>query len=417
MMKQFFDDMTAKMEAGLLEKNTARQKFNLEVTRLGQRLYSGNQRLALCGVCAPFDLLNAMGINSCFVEFWGGVLATAGIANEFMEEAEHVGFQAESCGWHRAVLGAATKGMMPAPDIMIATSSPCTGGVAAVENLAQKFGCPLFVLTIPPDDSERSVRYLADQFRSMVDFITTHTGETLDGGKLKDAMNKTNQAREIALEVYSLAQSIPSPVKGRDLVSVGLTMPLFLGTETAIEIAQAYKNEFTARIERGISGVPGERLRLIWLQEAILFKNPLIKMLEKDYQATVVVEELNDIYWEPIDPGDPFMGLARRTIAFPFNGAVERRIKHIKKLVQAYRIDGAINPCHWGCRQGTGSRGLIAEALKGLNIPVINLEVDCADSRNFAEGQLRTRLEAFMEVLGSISSERPVEIGGQACTI
>src|SRR4030067_949103 len=91
MMKQFFDDMTAKMEAGLLEKNTAREKFNLEVTRLGQRLYSGNQRLALCGVCAPFDLLNAMGINSCFVEFWGGVLATAGIANEFMEAAERFG--------------------------------------------------------------------------------------------------------------------------------------------------------------------------------------------------------------------------------------------------------------------------------------------------------------------------------------
>jgi benzoyl-CoA reductase/2-hydroxyglutaryl-CoA dehydratase subunit BcrC/BadD/HgdB len=30
---------------------------------------------------------------------------------------------------------------------------------------------------------------------------------------------------------------------------------------------------------------------------------------------------------------------------------------------------------------------------------VVNLEVDCVDTRNFAEGQLRTRLEAFMEML------------------
>jgi benzoyl-CoA reductase/2-hydroxyglutaryl-CoA dehydratase subunit BcrC/BadD/HgdB len=139
----------------------------------------------------------------------------------------------------------------------------------------------------------------------------------------------------------------------------------------------------------------------MWLQESIQFRHPLIKMLEGSYQAAVVVDELNDVYWEPIDANDPYVGLARRTIAFPFNGRVERRLKQIKKLVEEYKIDGAINPCHWGCRQGTGSRGLVNAALKELDIPVINLEVDCADSRNFAEGQLKTRLEAFMELLGS----------------
>jgi benzoyl-CoA reductase/2-hydroxyglutaryl-CoA dehydratase subunit BcrC/BadD/HgdB len=32
---------------------------------------------------------------------------------------------------------------------------------------------------------------------------------------------------------------------------------------------------------------------------------------------------------------------------------------------------------------------------------VLNLEVDCIDPRPFAEGQLRTRLEAFAEMLES----------------
>jgi len=50
----------------------------------------------------------------------------------------------------------AAKSMMPVPDVMIATSSPCTGGVAAVEALARKFDCPLFILTIPPDDSKET---------------------------------------------------------------------------------------------------------------------------------------------------------------------------------------------------------------------------------------------------------------------
>jgi benzoyl-CoA reductase/2-hydroxyglutaryl-CoA dehydratase subunit BcrC/BadD/HgdB len=70
-------------------------------------------------------------------------------------------------------------------------------------------------------------------------------------------------------------------------------------------------------------------------------------------------------------------------------------------LARAYKLDGAINPCHWGCRQGTGARGLISDGLKEINVPVLNLEVDCVDTRNFAEGQLRTRIEAFMEMLES----------------
>jgi benzoyl-CoA reductase/2-hydroxyglutaryl-CoA dehydratase subunit BcrC/BadD/HgdB len=401
MMKELFDDTVSNLEARLRDNYTARGKYNLEVTRLGQRLYSDTHRVALCGVCAPFDLLNAMGINSCFVEFWSALLVAAGSAGPLLEEAEHLGFPAESCGWHRAAIGAAAQGMMPVPDVVIATSNPCAGGVAAIEHLARTFDCPLYVLTIPPDDSERSVHYLADQLRSMVDFVTAHTGEALDEDRLRDAMNKTNEAREAAIEVYHLAQRVPSPVKGMDLRSFGLVMPLFFGTETALEILQAYRDEFTARLEQGTGGVPEERFRLMWLQEFIQFKHPLIKMLEQDYQAAIVGEELNSVYWDPIDVDDPYVGLAQRAITFPFNGPVERRLKHIQKFVQAYKIDGAINPCHWGCRQGTGARGIISEALKELDVPVINLEVDCADSRNFSEGQLRTRLEAFMELLGS----------------
>jgi benzoyl-CoA reductase/2-hydroxyglutaryl-CoA dehydratase subunit BcrC/BadD/HgdB len=34
-----------------------------------------------------------------------------------------------------------------------------------------------------------------------------------------------------------------------------------------------------------------------------------------------------------------------------------------------------------------------------VNVPVIHLDVDCVDERNFSEGQLLTRLEAFMEML------------------
>jgi benzoyl-CoA reductase/2-hydroxyglutaryl-CoA dehydratase subunit BcrC/BadD/HgdB len=64
-------------------------------------------------------------------------------------------------------------------------------------------------------------------------------------------------------------------------------------------------------------------------------------------------------------------------------------------------VDGAINPTQWGCRQGSGARGLISDALRSDGVPVLNLEVDCVDPRSFAEGQLKTRLEAFVEMLSN----------------
>jgi benzoyl-CoA reductase/2-hydroxyglutaryl-CoA dehydratase subunit BcrC/BadD/HgdB len=270
-----------------------------------------------------------------------------------------------------------------------------------MENLADLFNKDLFVLNVPQQDSEQNVAYLADQIRDMVKFVTRHTGEPLDEGKLRQAVENTNRARNIMEDVYQLAQNVPSPTDGRLLTNFGLVMPLFCGTEAAVEIAQAYKDEFTARVDNGISGVPDEKLRLLWIQNRIQFDNPLVELLEKEYRANIVSDELNDIFWDPIDPQDPYPGMARRAIAIPLNGSIQRRIGHLQKLARTYSLDGAINPCNWGCRQGTGARGLISDGLKEIGVPVLNLEVDCVDKRNFAEGQLRTRVEAFIEMLES----------------
>lgn len=402
MMLKYFERLTSRLE-GAISRNAdlpnARRKFALETARLGTRLYSGEHRVAWCGVVAPFDMLAAMNLTSCFVEFVGAMLASTGAVGTFLEESEHAGFAAETCGYHRSVLGAAIQKVMPLPDVMVATTCPCTGGLAAMENLARIFGKELFVLDVPTFDTPESVRYLANQYKDMFRFISAQTNEKLDEDKLREAMVKSNKARELMKEAYRLAEHVPSPASGESLANFGIVMAVFLGTDAGVEIAQAYKDEYEAMVQNGQSGVPDEKIRLFWLQNRIQFKNPLIKMLQRDYQASIVIDELNDITWDPIDIEDPFTGVAKRTITNPLNGEISRRLDHLRRLSKAYKVDGAVNPCHWGCRQGTGARGLIQAGLKEIGVPVVNLEVDCVDTRNFAEGQIRTRLEAFIEML------------------
>ncbi len=404
MMKQYFDDLTTGIEASLTgnpENKTPRKAYALEIARLGSRLYSGSNRVAWCGVTAPFDVLSAMGTTSCFVEFIGAMLASTGLSVEFLEQAENSGFASDICGYHRAVMGATLKGLMPEPDFLIGTTCPCSGGVAVMENMAKHFNKDLFILNIPQQQTREGINYLADQIRNMVAFVGDHTGEPLDEDRLKEAITKTNQTREIMVQAYDFAKQIPSPADGKILANFGIVMALLLGTDAAVEVAQTYRDEFEKRVANGVAGAGKEKIRLMWIQNRIQFKNPLIEMLEKKFNAVIVIDELNDITWDPIDPDDPYTGIARRAISIPFNGEADRRIDHLKKLAEEYKIDGAINPCNWGCRQGSGSRGLINEGLKEINVPVLNLEVDCIDHRTFAEGQLKTRLEAFTEMLES----------------
>lgn len=400
MMMEYFANLEAGLQAAINDgKTSPRKLYSLEIARLGKRLYSDREKVAWCGITAPFDLLNTMDVTSCFVEFIGAMLASSGTVGAFLEETDHIGYSSDACSYHRAVSGAAIKGFMPAPEFLIGTTNPCSGGLAVLENLAGHFGKKLFVLHIPQDESGGNVRYLADQIRDMAGFITHITGTPLNPDRLRVAVDHTNKARAVMAEAYALARNVPSPVTSRELSNFGVVMALFLGTEAAVKIAEAFRDEFARRIKAAAAKGATEKLRLLWIQNRIQFKNPIESMLSDTYQATIVIDELNDITWEPIDGDNIYEGLARRSISIPFNGTIKNRVKHLQKLAREYQVDGAVNPCNWGCRQGTGARGLIEDGLKEIGVPVLNLEVDCIDPRKFAEGQFRTRIEAFIEMM------------------
>lgn len=402
-MYAYFDNLVNGIEASIEKSPEAvsgRKKYALEIARLGSRLYAPDSSVAWCGVLAPFDLLNAMEVTSCFIEFVGAMLAATGAAKMFIEQAENAGYSTDSCSYHRAVIGAAMLDKMPKPDFMIATSAPCTGGMAIIEKLATDFGKDLFILQMPNSTSEEAVAFLAQQLRKVVEFVEQRKGIKLDPQKLVEAIESTNRSRAMLEEIYALAATVPSPVRIRDLENFGIVMALFLGLPAGEEILQTFLDEYREKVKNSTPGVDGERFRLLWVQNRIQFKNPLLTIIEKEFKASIVVDELNDVNWSAIDPENPFEGMARRALSIPLVGSSERRINNLVRLAKKYKVDGVINPCHWGCRQGTGARGLIERGLKQAGYPVLNLEVDCVDERNFAEGQLHTRLEAFFEMLG-----------------
>lgn len=399
MMYDHFDNVVEGISAKLKQDPdgiNARKKYALAVSRLGRKLYTPGEKIAWCGVTAPFDLLTAMGVTSCFVEFVGAMLSQRNAAGIFIEEAEDQGFATDSCAYHRAVMGAVLKNAMPKPDFIIGTSSPCTAGLAIVENFAKAYDKEFFLLNVPQNNTEASVAYLAEQLREMVKFIEKHTGRPLEPDDLSRALDYFNRSSQLLAEIYDLAKTVPSPIDNKFLKDFGTVVGLIMATPEGVAVCQAMRDELKQRI--GAETQNPESIRLMWIQNRIQYPFPINEMLD-GLGAKIVVDELNDVTWEPMDPDRPFESMAKRIISIPYSLSVTERIKHMQAMAKDYGIHGAVNPCHWGCRQGTGARGLISKGMKDIGVPVLNLEIDCVDSRNLAKGQIETRLEAFIEML------------------
>ena len=398
MLKEYFTSLEAGLKKKLDKKVTPRRKFIYEIARIGTRMFDKNWAVGWTTVFVPYEILNSMGVSGMFVEFIGAMLSSSGTAGQFLEVAEGAGYSTDGCAYHRTIIGTVLKGLLPEPDVLIAASFPCNGGVKALKRIGEYYDKEVFIINMPYNSSPDSIDYMVTQYEKMIDFISDKTGRKLDEKKLRQSIEYNNEGREYIIEALEMCKNVPAPCDSNDWKNF-IMYVLLGGTKEGVEVAKTFRDEFRARLDDRLKGMLEEKYRLFWIQNRIQFKNTLLDMLEEKFGAKLVFDELNHVWWEPMNPDEPLRSLAVRNSTHPLLGPVDRRIEILVQLVKDYKINGVINPSHWGCRQSGGARAMFKDAMNEIGIPLLNLDVDCVDDRNFSEAQLVTRLEAFMEML------------------
>jgi benzoyl-CoA reductase/2-hydroxyglutaryl-CoA dehydratase subunit BcrC/BadD/HgdB len=394
-----FDGIATGLKAKLAEKVTGRRLLAYHTVRLGRDVFAREKPVVWVNVSVPFEIVGAFPVASTYAEFVGAVLAGKDAAEPFLLRAEAAGFPRDGCSYHRALLGAVIEDLVTPPIAVVAATCPCDGGLKTVAEVGRRASAPALFLNVPERATPESVRYLAAQLEEMVRFLERVTGTAFDRDAFRETIARSNETARILKEVYAFGGKVPAPYDAGDLKNFQIVMLPLMGTDEGIQVARQFRDEFAARAASGAGGIDPERLRLMWIQNRIQFPNGILDHLRDRFGANVVWDELNEVYWDEIDPDDPFPGLAIRLIDSPLGGDGARRMGLLKQRAADYRIDGAIHPSNWGCRQSQNARGLFASALKEVGVPMISLDVDCVDRRSFAEGQLTTRLEAFCEML------------------
>ena len=97
---------------------------------------------------------------------------------------------------------------------------------------------------------------------------------------------------------------------------------------------------------------------------------------------------------------DIYMVIAEAMYRVPIFGGPMANIDYWEKVAKLHDVDGIILMYAFACRPWTIPPIMAKRELqKRLGIPVLVVEGDSWDTRNYSAGQLRTRIESFAEVL------------------
>ena len=381
----------------LKDNYPVRERMNIRMAEMLLEAYSRRRTTILSGFFFPAELAHAYGVTPLFTESIAAITAGSGFGVRALETAEARGHSRDGCSFHRVTLGAALNDYLPKLKLVVATSHLCDGQNKALEELAEHCRAPYFLLDVPQENNEASVDYLAGQLGEIESQMARITGSRATSDDWKRIFALSNKTRELMIRVNELRRARPSPMFGKAAFNTFFQALLMFGTAFLHDCYRDLETELKEKLDSTRND--GERFRIIWLLSYPYFRGNFTNYLEKDLGIHAVAEELSVVHWSPLDPQKPVRSLARRILENPQLGPVTNRIGVVENLVRDYSADGVIHFSHWGCRQGCGGVRPIRDALARINVPFLELDGDCIDDRNYSEGQTRTRLEGFVELM------------------
>ena len=100
-----------------------------------------------------------------------------------------------------------------------------------------------------------------------------------------------------------------------------------------------------------------------------------------------------------MESDEPYEALAEKMVYCIYNGSVNQRIEEAKELADTVGADGTVLFAHWGCKNTIGASSLIKRSLECEGLPTMVLDGDGCNPANASDGQISTRLQAFVEML------------------
>jgi len=255
------------------------------------------------------------------------------------------------------------------------------------------------MLSLPRKAGDAQVGWFRDELGKLKALMEKHYQVEITDERLWAAIKTHNEVRRLQRQLYALRKEKSPRINGAETLAVTVA-----GTAMPKERYHQLLTELLADLE-GTEG-HGDYLARLMVMGGELDNPGYIKVIE-DQGGLVVTDSLcfgSRILWKDVDEGtgDPLTALARFYVAQRPScprvyGEYENRADFVKEMIREFKVDGVILErlafCDlWGFEQFT-----IENDFKDWNVPLMMLDREYTLS---GVGQLRTRVQAFLETIG-----------------
>jgi hypothetical protein len=244
--------------------------------------------------------------------------------------------------------------------------------------------------------------FVVDQYKELIRETECVTGKTFDHAVFVEQMHRINQLCALVDEAKEIiARARPCPVSLNEQMTNIMGVTWHRGSQWALDHMKAYIAELRAMVDRGSAACPGEKVRLLWLNNGLWFNTGFYRAFEEKHGAVFVwsmyTNYLSDGYYREFER-DPLRALASRHISA--NDQLHLPPWMADWIIQQARDFGAHGAVMLVPREdrmsGWGTK-LCARALEAAGIPVVMLEGNAVDARLWDNEKMTAQVDTFIE--------------------
>lgn len=384
------------------------------------------------------ELFVALDVFPVYPENYAALCATKRVGEPFIDKAEADGFSNVTCSYARIGLGysaiwqetgeiplMAPDGGMGKPIMMVGSALVCDTRYKWFQTFSRYLDVPYYAFDIVsppaetahrPDVREQYMKYNLEQLKGLLSFMEERLEKKVDWDKLDEVVRRGEETYRWWFDAYMLGGSaVPCPFPAEDSFRCFVPAFFMMGEVEALEFYKDLYQEIKYKADNKIGSIPEEKYRLLWGGGL----PPWHTMGIMDYveeRGAVFVFQAAYVPMPPVDIPDRITNPLERMVYSRYASAI-MRAEIDKKLglfgacnvighgnpvlfVDQFKIDGVV--MHWlrSCRGTTIGQVYQKRLLEERSdLPVLFLESDMCDVRDYFEEDWKMKLNAFLETL------------------
>jgi bcr-type benzoyl-CoA reductase subunit C len=254
-------------------------------------------------------------------------------------------------------------------------------------------------LSLPRQTGPDQVAWYREELALLKENLEKHFGVEISDDALRQAITLANETRRLQRALYELRKLDKPPITGAQALAV-----MVAGTAMPKDKYNELLQELLAELS-GSEGTGSNRARLM-ITGGILDDPAYVNVIED--QGGLVVTDVTcfgtRLMWRDVDEGisDPLTALAQyylvdRPSCPRLYDKQEERTEFVTDMYRDFKCDGIIGERMMFCDQWQVEQYMLSRDLKERGIPFLTLDREYITA---ATGQLRTRVQAFIEAMG-----------------